>query len=113
MDLEDQARIQQIVAEQGAENLIVLLGVPDAEVAELCAETVTIGDPSYAGPLAGVPLGLPVYHVLESQITDGLPPEFYQEKLAMMALALDAEAIAAAVRKYREQSRSVERPRPA
>ena len=43
----------------------MVLGSPDANSAELYAETVTHGDPSWAGPLAGVPLGLPVYHVVE------------------------------------------------
>lgn len=101
MDLEEQDRIQRIVADNGAQHLVVLLGAADAEVNELLAETLTSGDPSYAGPLAGVPLGLPVYHILETELVRELPTELYENKLAMMALALDADAIGAAVQKFR------------
>lgn len=101
MDLEDQERIQQIVAEHGAPQLVVLLGAADIEVNELLAETLTSGDPSYAGPLAGVSLGLPVYHILEPQFVESLPKDIYESKLAMMALALDGDSIGQAVQKYR------------
>ncbi len=43
----------------------MVLGSADPEGAGLYAETVTAGDPTFAGPLAGVSLGLPVYHVFE------------------------------------------------
>ena len=44
--------------EYGKDNLVVILGAPDADSAELYAETVMHGDPSWAGPLAGVALDL-------------------------------------------------------
>ena len=59
MDLDDQARIQQVVDRVGSDDLVVLLGSPNPESAELYAATVTLGDPTFAGPLAGIPLGLP------------------------------------------------------
>ena len=46
----------------------MLLGTPNAESSRLYAMTVTEGDPSWAGALAGVALGLPVYHVLEEAV---------------------------------------------
>ncbi len=52
MDPNDQASIQRL-AEQH-EGLVVLLGAADPEALEVAAETVTIGDPSFVGPLAGV-----------------------------------------------------------
>ncbi len=103
MDLDDQASIQQVVDRVGKDDLLVLLGSPNPESAELYAATVTMGDPTYAGPLAGIPLGLPVYHVLEPEVTEGLPPDVYAEQLQMAALTLDVEDITATVRKIREK----------
>ena len=40
----------------GAENVVVVLGAAEGEAAGLAAETVTAGDPTFAGPLAGVQL---------------------------------------------------------
>src|SRR6266849_5734500 len=107
MDLDDQASIQQVVDRVGKDDLVVLLGSPNPESAELYAATVTMGDPTYAGPLAGIPLGLPVYHVLESEVTDQLAPEVYAEQLQMAALTLDVEDITATVRKIREKLTSM------
>jgi len=65
MDLENQKRVKDFAEQYGAENVVVLLGAAEAEAAGLAAETVTAGDPTFAGPLAGVELGLLVYHVVE------------------------------------------------
>ena len=102
MDLDDQASIQQVVDRVGKDGLVVLLGSPNAESAELYAATVTMGDPTYAGPLAGIPLGLPVYHVLEAEVADQLPAATYAEQLQMAALTLDVEDITATVRRIRQ-----------
>ena len=59
MGLEDQAAVKRVADEHGS-GVVVLLGTPDAESTQTLAQTVVAGDPSYAGPLAGVPLGLPV-----------------------------------------------------
>ena len=67
MDLEIQKRVKDTVDKLGAENVVVILGGAEAESAGLSAETVTAGDPTYAGPLAGVELGLRVYHVVEDE----------------------------------------------
>ena len=65
MDLENQARIKDLADEFGNEDLVVVLGGGEAEASALAAETVSAGDPTYAGPLAGVPLGLKAYHIFE------------------------------------------------
>ena len=46
---------------------VVIIG---AGPAGLAAETVTLGDPTFAGPLAGVQLGLTVYHVCEPEVKE-------------------------------------------
>src|ERR1700682_2204657 len=97
MDLDDQASIQQVVEEVGTRDLVVLLGSPNPESAELYAATVTMGDPTFAGPLAGIPLGLPVYHVLEPEVVERLSPETYAQQLQMAALTLDVEPILSTV----------------
>src|SRR5436309_7825225 len=68
MDLGNQARIKALVEEFGQDTIAVILGVADAEAAKLIGLTVTVGDPSYAGSLAGVQLGLPVAHILEDEV---------------------------------------------
>ena len=48
--------------------MVVLLGTPNAESSRLYGLTVTQGDPAWAGVLAGVSLGLDVYHIAEPEI---------------------------------------------
>jgi betaine reductase len=103
MDLDDQATIQQVVDKVGADDLVVLLGSPNPESAELYAATVTMGDPTFAGPLAGIPLGLPVYHILEPDIVNQVAPEVYAQQLQMAALTLDTEGIFAVVQRIRTE----------
>ena len=50
MDLENQKRVKDFADEFGAENLVVLVGAAEGEAAGLAAETVTAGDPTFAGP---------------------------------------------------------------
>ncbi len=92
MDLENQATIKKIADEVGADNLVVVLGMP-GEGLRLAAETLTTGDPSWAGPLAGVSLGLPVYHILEERVRNHVPEDIYAEKLQMMEMVLDLPRI--------------------
>jgi betaine reductase len=103
MDLSTQETIKRLADEHGAKSLIVLLGAPDAESAGISAETVVLGDPSWAGPLAGVQLGLPVYHILEEEARAAVPSEVWEEQVGLMADVLEVDAIAEAVREFREQ----------
>ncbi len=82
---------------------MVILGSSDAEGAEIYAETVTNGDPTYAGPLAGVPLGLAVYHVFEPEIREEADQAAWEEQISMMEMVLDPEALSAAVKSMREE----------
>lgn len=103
MDLENQARIKEFAARLGAENILVILGGAEAEAAGLAAETVTAGDPTFAGPLAGVSLGLAVYHVLENEIKSECDAAVYEEQIGMMEMVLDVEAIQKEVSSIRVQ----------
>lgn len=75
--------------------------MPTAESTELYALTVTQGDPSWAGALAGVALGLPVYHVLEPDVRALVPADVYEREVGLAQLSLDGEAIGEAVRRVR------------
>src|SRR5262249_39698411 len=104
MDLEEQGAIQRLVEQGDRDRMIVLLGTPTAGSTMMVALTLTEGDPSYAGPLAGVPLGLPVYHVLEDQVRAVSPPDVYEREIGPMAFVLDAPAIVSAMERARSQA---------
>ena len=93
MDLENQKRVKDLAEKYGAENVVVLIGGGEAESAGLAAETVTAGDPTFAGPLAGVPLGLKVYHAVEQEFKDSVDAEVYDDQIGMMEMVLDVDAI--------------------
>jgi hypothetical protein len=103
MDLEIQQRVKDLTEKYGAENVVVLLGGSEAEASGLSAETVTAGDPTYAGPLAGVDLGLRVYHVLEPEVKEEYDPAVYDEQCSMMEMVLDVDAIVSEVKNIRDQ----------
>ncbi|AER67185.1 glycine reductase complex selenoprotein A [Thermovirga lienii DSM 17291] len=103
MDLENQQRVKDAAEKYGPENVVVVLGSSDAEGAEIYAETVTKGDPTFAGPLAGVPLGLAVYHIFEEEIRQEADPAKWEEQIAMMEMVLDPDALAQAVKRMREE----------
>jgi glycine reductase len=104
MDLDEQERIKQVVeANGGPDGIVAILGSPDAESAGMFAETISLGDPTYAGALAGVSLKLPVYHVTEPEVRAVIDPGVYAAQIEMMELVLDVEAIHTAVRSVRER----------
>lgn len=103
MDLQNQQRVKDCVDKYGAENIVVIFGSSDAEGAEIYAETVTNGDPTFAGPLAGVPLGLAVYDIFDPEIREEADPKAWEEQISMMEMVLDTEALSNAVKSMRDQ----------
>lgn len=93
MDLENQKRVKDFADQYGPENIVVLLGAAEGEGAGLAAETVTNGDPTFAGPLTGVQLGLTVYHICEPEIKAEVDPAVYDEQVGMMEMVLDVDDI--------------------
>jgi glycine reductase len=93
MDPENQDRIKSLVDEHGAGELVVVLGAADLEALEVAAETVTVGDPAYVGPLAGVQLGLPVVHILEEDVKEQVDPSIYDEQVGLLEMTLDVVQI--------------------
>ncbi len=83
--------------------MLILLGAAEAESAGLAAETVTAGDPTFAGPLAGVQLGLKVYHAVEPEFKDAVDPDVYDEQIGMMEMVLEVDSIIEEMSSIREQ----------
>jgi glycine reductase len=105
MDLGEQERIKQVVDDNGGpDGIVAILGSPDAESAGMFAETIALGDPTYAGALAGVSLKLPVYHVTEPEVRALVDPAVYAQQVELMELALDTQAIHRAVRGIRDRT---------
>ena len=103
MDLENQKRVKEFTEEYGAENIVILLGAAEGESAGLAAETVTAGDPTFAGPLAGVQLGLKVYHICEPEMKAEVDPQVYEEQISMMEMVLDIDNIVSEMQSIRDQ----------
>jgi glycine reductase len=98
MDPENQDRIKALADEHGLEKVVVVLGAADLESLEVAAETVTMGDPAYVGPLAGVQLGLPVVHILEEEVKQQIDSAVYEEQVGLLEMTLDVEQVRAAAR---------------
>lgn len=103
MDLENQKRVKEFADEFGAENLVVVLGAAEGEAAGLAAETVTAGDPTFAGPLTGVQLGLQVYHVCEPEMKEEFDEDVYEEQISMMEMVLDVDDIISEMSAIRDE----------
>jgi glycine/sarcosine/betaine reductase complex component A len=103
MNFENQGVIKRLADQYGPESLTVVLGNGEANGVEVFAETVTQGDPSYAGPLAGVALKIPVYHVLEEDVMADVPERLREEKLQLSALVIDVEPMHQVLQTSREK----------
>ena len=103
MDLENQKRVKDFADQYGPENIVVVLGAAEGEAAGLAAETVTAGDPTFAGPLTGVQLGLTVYHVCEPEIKNEVDPAVYDEQVGMMEMVMDVDDIISELSSIRDE----------
>jgi len=101
--LENQKRVKALAETHGAENVIVVLGAAEGEAAGLAAETVTNGDPTFAGPLAGVSLGLRVYHCVEEEFKSQVDSAVYDEQVGMMEMVLNVDEIVSEMKPMRDQ----------
>jgi hypothetical protein len=103
MNFENQGVIRRLADQYGPENLTVVLGNGEANGVEVFAETVTAGDPSYAGPLAGVALKIPVYHILEEEVLGAVPEDLRRDQLELSALVIDVEPMHEVLKASREK----------
>ena len=66
---------------------MVVLGVNQPATLRIMATTFKNGDPSFAGPLAGVALGLSSYHILE--LKEQIPPEVWEREVGLYELEIE------------------------
>ena len=85
---------------------MVILGAAEPVYVEMMAETVTAGDPTYTGPLAGVSLGLPVYHITEPEVREKADASVYQDQIGISEVAMETEEIWKSIRTVRERTPS-------
>lgn len=104
MDLENQKRVKDAAEQYGNENVMVLIGAAEAEAAGLAAETVTVGDPTFAGPLAGVALNLAVYHIVEEEVKSQVDADVYDEQVGMMEMVLNVDEIVEEMKSIRGEN---------
>ena len=106
MDAKSQANVKKLVEENGnrSDDIVVVLGASDLDGAEISAETVTLGDPSFTGPLAGVSLRLPVYHILEPEMAEVIPKDVYEKNVGIWTYTVDAEEIGRRFREIRNKA---------
>jgi hypothetical protein len=104
VDLEVQGRVKELAEEYGKDDLVVLLGAPNVDAARVQFETMTRGDPTYAGPLGGVELGLEVYHVFEPEVKEIIDPARYNDLIETLELGLESDAIVEAIQQSRAEN---------
>lgn len=81
--------MKRLAEEHGTEDLVVVFGLNETANLRILASTFKDGDPSFAGALGGVALGLRSYHILE--LADEIPPEVWREQMAMEELEIGDE----------------------
>ena len=106
MDLQSQEAILRLSELHGPRDLVVIIGAPDPESAEIAAETVVLGDPAYAGALAGVQLDLDVYHILDEEVRKAIPDDVWEQQIGVSADILEADELSAAVAGMRAKAES-------
>ena len=81
------------LAEQyGREDLVAVFGVNQPLSLRIMATTFKEGDPSFAGALGGVALGLKSYHIFD--LKDDVPADVWEREMAFQELEVEDEEIA-------------------
>ncbi len=81
--------MKNLVEQHGAENLLIVLGINQPATIRIMAQTFKNGDPSFAGPLAGLALNIESYHILELQAH--IPEEVWEREMGMYELEIEDE----------------------
>lgn len=83
---------------------MLVFGLNEPGNLRILATTFKEGDPSYAGVLGGVALGLQSYHIFE--LKDEIPEEVWQREMSFKELEVEdelIEQICASMREIRGQ----------
>jgi len=72
-------------------NFVLIFGLNQPFNLRVMATTFKDGDPSYAGALGGVALGLESYHIFE--LKDEVPEDVWEREMAFKELEVEDELI--------------------
>lgn len=70
---------------------MLVLGLNEIRNLRIFATTFRDGDPSFAGPLAGVGLGLKCFHIFE--LKDDVPTDVWSAEMGMKELEIEDEEL--------------------
>ncbi|MCF8057002.1 MAG: hypothetical protein K9K37_10235 [Desulfocapsa sp.] len=87
MGLTVQKEVKNLADQYGAENLVIVFGINQPATIQIMAQTFKNGDPSFAGPLAGIKLNIESYHILELQAH--IPDEVWEREMGMYELEIE------------------------
>ena len=83
--------MRSIADAHGAEELVVVFGLNEPANLRILATTFKDGDPSYAGALGGIALGIESFHIFE--LKDEIPDDVWAEEMAFEELEAGDELI--------------------
>ena len=84
----------------------MILGAAEPAYVEMMAETFTAGDPTHTGPLAGVSLRLPVYHITEPEVRERADASVYRDQVALSEVAMETDKIRQSIQAIRDRTPS-------
>ncbi len=71
------------------EPFFVILGINQPSTLRIMATTFKSGDPSFAGPLGGIALGIDSYHIFE--LKKLIPDDVWTVEMGMVELEIEEE----------------------
>ncbi|NNC65186.1 MAG: hypothetical protein HKN84_10405 [Gammaproteobacteria bacterium] len=83
--------MKSLADKHGADQLVLVFGLNQLFNLRIMATTFRDGDPSYAGALGGVALGLRSYHIFE--LKDEIPEDVWEREMAFNELEVEDEQI--------------------
>ena len=92
--------MKKLADAHGTDALVVVFGLNEPANLRIMATTFKEGDPSYAGALGGVALGLESYHIFE--LKDEISAEAWAEEMAFEELEAGDALIAEICQTMRE-----------
>jgi hypothetical protein len=84
--------MKKLADQHGTDALVVVFGLNEPANLRIMATTFKEGDPSYAGALGGIALGLASYHIFE--LKDEIPAEAWAAEMTFEELEAGDELIA-------------------
>lgn len=95
--------MKELAEQVGTGEFALVFGMNQPFTLRIMATTFKDGDPSFAGALGGVALGLPSYHIFE--LKAAVPADVWEREMAFKELEMeeeDVEKICALMREIRE-----------